>query len=97
MQPRRGGEEGFNNVKKQPLSNIRGGKLAFGICCPSSQNKTQILGGHRGWEDRIRPAPLDSSGGHRVRAWGVGMGFGLRGLLILLSLPERSLSGLAVK
>lgn len=75
MQPRRGGEEGFNNFKKQPLSNIRGGKLAFGICCPSSQNKTQILGGHRGREDRIRPAPLDSSGGHRVRTWG-GVGGG---------------------
>lgn len=45
----------------------------------------------QGWEERIRPAPLDSSGGHRVRAGCGGVTVdGLRGLLILLSLPERA-------
>lgn len=63
---------------------------------PEQPEQNQTLGGHRGGEDRIRPAPLRSSGGRRVRAHRVTVD-GLRGLLILLSLPERSLSGLGLK
>lgn len=53
------------------------GKLAFEICCPSSQNKTRPLE-VRGEEDKIRLPPVYSSGGVP--------GLGLGGLK--LTVPE---------
>lgn len=52
----------FSNSGKQPLSNIRGGKLGFRICCPSSQNKTRPLE-VRGEGGQNQAPPVSSSGG----------------------------------
>lgn len=50
------------------------GKLVFGICCPSSQNKTRALE-VRGEEDKINLPPFYSSGGvpGLGRRWGEGV------------------------
>lgn len=86
--------EGFSDFKKQPPSEIRKGKLVFwGFAEPSSQNKTRAPWRSRGWEGRMRhirgPTGLGLAGESQLTL--------SVGLLILLSLPERSLSGPVVK
>lgn len=47
--------EGSSDLKKQPPTEIRRGKLAFwDFAGPSSQNKTRPPWRSRGWEGRMR-------------------------------------------
>lgn len=59
--------EGLSDFKKQPLSEIRKGKLAFwGFAEPSNWNKTRAPWRSRGWEGRMR----HTRGANRVRPCG---------------------------
>lgn len=85
---------GLSDFKKQPQSEIRKGKLAFwGFAQQTSQNKTRAPWRSRGWEGRMRhirgPTGLGPAGESHLTL--------SVGLLILLSLPERSSSRPVVK